>query len=180
LPPFTDAFPQLAALEDSVGVPKEYLALGALATFLLLVLMASGVGSLTSIVGFVYPTLMSFRAIETKQKGDDTQWLIYWTVYGFFTVLETFVDYVLYFVPFYYAFKLAFLVYLMHPQTRGAEFLYNSFLRDFLKKNESRIDDAINRAGRGASSVSGEAMGAAAELAHKGVVAGTKALGKDE
>ena len=78
---------------------------------LLSVLLGVGVGSLCSLIGFAYPTLASFRAIETKQKGDDTQWLIYWTVYAFFSVLETFVDYVLYFVPFYYAFKLAFLVW---------------------------------------------------------------------
>jgi hypothetical protein len=31
----------------------------------------------------------------------------------------------------------------MLPQTKGAKFLYDSFLKDFLKKNESRIDAAM-------------------------------------
>jgi len=57
-------------------------------------------------IGFFYPAWASFKAIETKQKGDDTQWLIYWTVYAFFSILEAFIDFLLYFVPFYYAFKL--------------------------------------------------------------------------
>jgi len=161
-------------------VPKEYVVLGAASAGVLLILLGIGVGSLCSIIGFVYPTIASFRAIETKTKNDDTQWLIYWTVYGFFAVLETFVDYVLYFVPFYYAFKLAFLLWLMLPQTRGAEFLYNSFLRDFLRANESRIDSAINKAGRSASGVGGEAVSAAADLAAQGVIAGSAALKKGE
>ena len=94
---------------DALSASFLFLAASTLA--LLSVLLGVGVGSLCSLIGFAYPTLASFRAIETKQKGDDTQWLIYWTVYAFFSVLETFVDYVLYFVPFYYAFKLAFLVW---------------------------------------------------------------------
>ncbi|GMH62135.1 hypothetical protein TL16_g03412, partial [Triparma laevis f. inornata] len=98
------------------------------------------------IIGFLYPSLQSFKAIETKQKGDDTQWLIYWTVYALFSILEAFIDWLLYFIPFYYAFKLAFLLWLMLPQTRGASFLYETFLRDFLKRNESKIDAAIDTA----------------------------------
>lgn len=55
---------------------------------MLLLLLGVGVGSLCSIIGFLYPSLQSFKAIETKQKGDDTQWLIYWTVYALFSILE--------------------------------------------------------------------------------------------
>jgi hypothetical protein len=32
-------------------------------------------------------------------------------------------------IPFYYAFKLAFLVFLGHPQWKGAVVVYNSFLK---------------------------------------------------
>jgi receptor expression-enhancing protein 5/6 len=34
----------------------------------------------------------------------------------------------------------------MLPQTRGAKFLYDSFLKDFLLSTESKIDKAMNTA----------------------------------
>jgi receptor expression-enhancing protein 5/6 len=101
-----------------------------------------GAGVLCSLVGFVFPAFKSFEAIEHKNKGDDIQWLVYWVVFAFFSVIETFRDFLLYWIPFYYAFKLAFLLWAMLPQTKGAKFLYDSFLKDFLKK-ENRIDAAM-------------------------------------
>jgi receptor expression-enhancing protein 5/6 len=130
-------------LQVTLKVPKEYLVLGAAAVFTILVFFGVGAGVLCSIVGFLYPAFKSFEAIESKQKGDDIQWLIYWVVFAFFSVIETFIDFLLYWIPFYYAFKLAFLLWAMLPQTKGAKFLYDSFLKDFLKKNESRIDAAM-------------------------------------
>jgi len=44
-------------------------------------------------------------------------------------------------LPFYFFFKLCFLVYLFHPQTKGALFIYNSFIRQFLSKHERIIDE---------------------------------------
>lgn len=128
----------------------------------IVLIIGIGVGSMTSIVGFVYPAFKSFHAIETKNKGDDTQWLVYWVIFAFFHIAETFIDYLLYWIPFYYAFKLAFLLWCMLPQTRGSKFLYESFLKDFLKKNESKIDaamaDAKNNAGALASDMVGGDM----------------------
>ncbi len=115
-----------------------------------------GAGSLCSIVGFVYPAFKSFEAIETKNKGEDTQWLVYWVVFAFFSIIEVFIDFLLYWIPFYYAFKLAFLLWAMLPQTKGAKFLYDSFLKDFLKKNESKIDAAMADAKKTVNSVGTE------------------------
>mmetsp|Transcript_19954 Transcript_19954/g.36194 ORF Transcript_19954/g.36194 Transcript_19954/m.36194 type:complete len:186 (-) Transcript_19954:391-948(-) len=152
-----DKVPVLQQAEDITKVPKEFLVLGGGALSLILLFFGIGAGSLCSIVGFVYPAFKSFEAIESQVRGDDTQWLIYWTVYAFFSVIEVFVDYLLYWIPFYYAFKLAFLLWAMLPQTKGAKFIYDSFLKDFLKKNESKIDAALNEAKRSASSITSAA-----------------------
>lgn len=127
-------------------VPKEFIAVGAGFLFAVVLVFGVGIGSLSSLVGFVYPAYKSFQAVETKNKGDDVQWLVYWVIFAFFTILESFLEVVLYLIPFYYAFKLAFLLWAMLPQTKGAKFLYDSFLKDLLKKNESRIDAALNDA----------------------------------
>jgi receptor expression-enhancing protein 5/6 len=53
--------------------------------------------------------------------------LVYWVVYSFFTILETFISYILYWIPFYFAFKLAFLVWLMYRN--GAKTVYDLGLK---------------------------------------------------
>lgn len=60
----------------------------------------------------------SFKAIETKQKEDDTQWLTYWTVIGFVQMVEYFSDILLYWFPFYYLFKTLFVLWLALPRFR--------------------------------------------------------------
>jgi receptor expression-enhancing protein 5/6 len=135
--------------QDKTKVPKEYFAVGA--TFLAAIIVFLGVGAatLTSIIGFAYPAWKSFEAIEQKNKGDDIQWLVYWVLYAFFSLIETFKEFILYWIPFYFAFKLAFLLWAMLPQTKGSKFLYDSFLKDFLKKSSeptSRIDTAMAEA----------------------------------
>jgi len=45
---------------------------------------------------------LSIKAIESNVKDDDTQWLTYWVVYGFFSLVEAFSDIFLFWFPFYY------------------------------------------------------------------------------
>ena len=151
-------------------------------SFLLLSLVFFGIGagSLCSIVGFVYPAYKSLLAIETPTRGDDTQWLIYWVVYCFFSMIEVFTDFLLYWIPFYYAFKLAFLLWAMMPQTKGAKFLYDSFLKDFLKKNESKIDAALDDAKRTAGTISSEIAAATAEISAAGMKSASDAMNVDK
>ena len=142
--------------------------LGGAALFILLIFFGVGAGVLCSMVGFLYPAFKSFEAIEHKTKGDDIQWMVYWVVFAFFSVIESFRDFLLYWIPFYYAFKLAFLLWAMLPQTKGAKFLWDSFLKDFLKKSEgNRIDAAMADAKKSADSAASEVAGQAADLTKK-------------
>ena len=102
--------------QKKTGVPKEFLAIGAGVAVLLILVFGVGIASLSSLVGFVYPAYKSFQAIESKTKGDDTQWLVYWVIFAIFSIMEVFVNLVLYWIPFYYAFKLAFLLWAMVSQ----------------------------------------------------------------
>jgi len=134
----------------------------------MLVFFGIGASLLCTIVGFVYPAFKSFETIENKTKGDDIQWLVYWVIFAFYALIETFRSFLLFWIPFYYAFKLAFLLWAMLPQTKGAKFLYDSFLKDFLKKNESRIDAALSEAKKSADTTASELVGdAAADLTKK-------------
>lgn len=153
---FTPSFTLFSKNQDKTNVPKEMLVSGAAGVFALIIIAGVGMGTLSGLVGFGYPAFKSFQAIETKHKGDDTQWLVYWVIFALFSIMETFVDLLLYWIPFYYAFKLAFLLWAMLPQTKGAKFLYDNFLKDFLKKNESRIDAALADAKKQAGAIGSE------------------------
>jgi receptor expression-enhancing protein 5/6 len=128
-------------------VPKEIISIVGAFFALAIILFGLSTGTICDIVGFLYPAIQSLKAIEHKAQGNEvTQWLIYWVVYSLFSIIEVFITSLLYWIPFYYAFKLAFLLWAMLPQTRGAKFLYDSFLKDFLLVTESKIDKAMNTA----------------------------------
>ena len=67
---------------------------------------------------------MSFLANETDHPDDDKQWLTYWVCFGVFNVIDQFAGFILQWIPFYYLAKLIFLLFLLHPKTRGAEMVY--------------------------------------------------------
>eukprot|EP00802_Teleaulax_amphioxeia_P020838 Tamp_21140.p2 GENE.Tamp_21140~~Tamp_21140.p2 ORF type:complete len:158 (+),score=40.60 Tamp_21140:363-836(+) len=72
------------------------------------------------LVGVLYPSIESYKALKTENKDDDSQWLSYWIIFSLFTLVEFFLDIVLAWIPLYYEAKLIGLLYLALPQTRGA------------------------------------------------------------
>eukprot|EP01118_Nematostelium_gracile_P018200 TRINITY_DN801_c0_g1_i1.p1 TRINITY_DN801_c0_g1~~TRINITY_DN801_c0_g1_i1.p1 ORF type:complete len:147 (-),score=27.92 TRINITY_DN801_c0_g1_i1:86-526(-) len=101
---------------------------------------------LCNIVGFAYPTYASFKALESDDKDDDSQWLCYWIVYSLFSVVESFTDFFIFWVPFYYEGKLVLLLALQFPQLKLASTIYHSYIRPILKANEAQIDSAMSDA----------------------------------
>lgn len=85
----------------------------------------------------IYPGLQSIRAIETHDKDDDKAWLTYWMVFGFIHVAETFLGFIFYFIPYWSWIRIALFVWLI--QFNGAQTLFETVLRDFLRKNKDLI-----------------------------------------
>ena len=106
----------------------------------LIILFTLGGTILTTIITVVYPAIQSIKALETKESDDDDKtWLTYWVVFGIFTLLDEFGGIVLHLIPFYFYVKLAFFVWLMAPQTRGAETFYRTLLKPILIANKDII-----------------------------------------
>lgn len=167
-----DQVPALQNIEDKLKVPKEYLVIAGGFLFVIVVFFGIGANTMCSFIGFIFPAYQTILAIENKNKGDDVQWLVYWILYSFFNVIETFQDFIIYWIPFYFAFKLAFLLWAMFPQTRGAKFVYDSFLKDFLKKStgtsmSTRIDAAMQDAKRASDTNTAELVNNVADLTKK-------------
>jgi len=101
---------------------------------------------LCTILATTYPVYASFKALETEDKNDDTQWLTYWIVFSVFALFESLADELVFWVPFYYELKLLILIALQIPQLQLASTLYTVYLRPILKRNEAKIDSAIGEA----------------------------------
>ncbi|KAJ2319228.1 ER membrane protein DP1/Yop1 [Coemansia sp. RSA 2681] len=123
------AMPLARTFQAKTGVPKVYGGLGLASLLFSLVFFNIGAPFLVNLTGFGYAAYASFDAIESPGKEDDIQWLTYWVVFGFCNVAEYFTGMLTYWIPFYYVFKLGFLVWLMMPATRGAERLYHTTIK---------------------------------------------------
>ncbi|XP_047333025.1 HVA22-like protein e [Impatiens glandulifera] len=78
----------------------------------------------------LWPLYASVIAIESPSKEDDEQWLAYWILYSFLTLLEMLIQPLLEWIPIWYDLKLALVAWLVLPQFRGAAFLYERFVRE--------------------------------------------------
>ncbi|KAJ1306361.1 hypothetical protein OPQ81_007367 [Rhizoctonia solani] len=123
-------YPAMNQLEQRTGVPKTYLAAGGVALMILLVSVNALAAPASNLVGWGLPAYLSMRAIESPSGRDDVQWLTYWVIFGFLTYLESFaLRLVLYYVPWYFALKTVFVLWLQLPQTKGAYKLYHAAIR---------------------------------------------------
>ncbi|CAO3638835.1 unnamed protein product [Mucor hiemalis] len=132
-------------VERRTGVPKSYLVLGTSTALFMLIFFNLGAQLLTNAIAWVYPAYASFKAIESPSTDDDTQWLTYWTVIGFFQMIEYFSDILLFWFPFYYTFKTLIILWLLLPQFRGAEIAYVRFVRPFLLRAQPEIERRTNK-----------------------------------
>lgn len=124
-----DALTKVAA---SIKVEKAYLFTAACALPVLLMYFI-GIGHvIIDLIGFVYPLYASIKAVETKEKDDDTQWLTYWIIFSLFKISEGIADFLISFIPFYFLLKAFFLVWCYHPSTKGAQQVYNVVVKPYI------------------------------------------------
>lgn len=120
-------YPQLNQLEQQTSVPKVYVVLGLGVLYFALVFFNIAGEFLVNVVGFALPAYYSLDALFTTTKADDSQWLTYWVVYAFLTVLESAVNAV-YWFPFYYVFKFVLVLWMALPATNGAQTVFHSLI----------------------------------------------------
>jgi len=115
---------------------------GLVAFVFVVVFLGFGMPLVCNLVCFVPPAAISLTAFLDKSVSSAEQqflkanWMTYWVIFGLFTALETFRAAILYVFPYYYAFKVAVLVWCMSPTWRGAAFIYDHGLKDLVTNKQ--------------------------------------------
>ncbi|XP_040263052.1 receptor expression-enhancing protein 2 [Bufo bufo] len=96
--------------------------------------------------GTLYPAYSSYKAVKTKNVKEYVKWMMYWIVFAFFSTAETLTDIILSWFPFYFELKIAFVIWLLSPYTKGSSVLYRKFVHPTLSSKEKEIDEYIAQA----------------------------------
>jgi len=88
------------------------------------------------VFGMLYPAYYSYKAVKTKNVKEYVRWMMYWIVFALYTVIETVTDQTVAWFPLYYELKIAFVVWLLSPYTKGASLIYRKFLHPLLSSKE--------------------------------------------
>ncbi|CAG9830344.1 unnamed protein product [Diabrotica balteata] len=138
--------PILSAAEQKTGLDRVYLALGAAAFLGIWLVFGYFAQLICNSLGFLYPAYVSIKAIESKEKDDDTKWLTYWVVFSLFSVTEYFVDIIVRWFPLYWLIKCIFMVWLMLPgDVNGSVILYRRVIKPYFLKHQGEIDGVVNK-----------------------------------
>ncbi|KAL8152962.1 hypothetical protein V2J09_010722 [Rumex salicifolius] len=94
------------------------------------------------VLGYAYPAYGCYKTVEkNKFNIDDLRfWCQYWILMAALSVFEVFGDIFISWLPLYGEMKLAFIIYLWYPKTKGTKYIYEAFVRPVLTNHESEID----------------------------------------
>ncbi|KAI7745702.1 hypothetical protein M8C21_026604 [Ambrosia artemisiifolia] len=103
--------------------------------------------SLVLVLGYAYPAFECFKTIERQGVGNAELrfWCQYWVIVAILTVFERIGDIFISWVPMYGELKLALIIYLWYPSTRGTGFVYDAMLRPFIVRHETDIETSLKR-----------------------------------
>jgi receptor expression-enhancing protein 5/6 len=175
--------PSIKKLSDHTRVPP--LGVASIAALVVLSYTIYGLfGQLVStFFGVVVPGYYSFKAVEdfSELAIDSTElrakasgmrfWVIYWVVLAVFMTAEYFTYGLLSWLPLYQPLKLSILLWLYLPQTRGANFVYHWFVAPTLRRNQHRIDGALEQSGNQLKAGVKNALGDAVDTSFGGMQA---------
>ncbi|EGS19972.1 uncharacterized protein CTHT_0044680 [Thermochaetoides thermophila DSM 1495] len=98
---------------------------------------------LSSVASFLFPIFASYKALKAGDPSQLTPWLMYWVVLSIALLIESWLGWFLFFVPFYSYARLLFMLYLVLPQTQGARTIYEEYVHPRLEENEAAIEEFI-------------------------------------
>ena len=162
----SQGFVGLIATKTGLRHAYVVIILGALTAFLLLHALLNGF--ILFMVAIIGPAYVTFKAIESPNKEDDTKMLYYWCVLGFFMIADRFFGFALDYLPFPGVFRFTFLVCLIVKDYALSKAIYDITIAPVLNKYKVYVDeatkvatDSVKEAAKEASKVKEKLVGEA-------------------
>ena len=108
----------------------------------------------SNLIGIFYPLICSIKSLDTDRTEEDKIWLTYWLVFSLYLILEIILGYFLRLLPYYYFFKTGLFFYLYLPNTKGAEKIYNKFIKSTFKTCEVNVEKLLTDLQQDAKNIS--------------------------
>ena len=100
---------------------------------------------ITNLLGTLYPAFWTIKSIENDDLEEQKNWLTYWAVFGSFVLIDMFSPVIVKIIPFYFVFKIIFLIMLFMPGSKVGPFIYDILVKKILGKYEEKIDIAFDQ-----------------------------------
>jgi len=100
---------------------------------------------ITNLLGTLYPAFWTIKSIENDDLEEQKNWLTYWAVFGSFVLIDMFSPVIVKIIPFYFVFKIIFLIMLFMPGSKVGPFIYGILVKKILGKYEDKIDNAFDQ-----------------------------------
>ncbi|WBW70630.1 ER membrane organization protein, HVA22/TB2/DP1 family protein [Schizosaccharomyces osmophilus] len=120
---------------------------------------------LSTVIGAGYPIYRSYLLLEVPAKANQLipkafqirnnepktvdeerrRLMAYWCVYGCVTSIEGLVGSYIRWVPFYSTAKVVLWIWLLHPKTRGSEYVYQTYISTFLREHKDTIQGFLEK-----------------------------------
>lgn len=129
------AVPMMDEMTKKTGLGRIELVLCCVGAFVFVLLVAMNVGArfLTHAGGYCYPALQSLKAADSGKKDEVVKWLSFWVIYAGMTLVEYLDSALFALLPYYFLFKLIFMLWLALPPFNGANRFYVNFLQYLVK-----------------------------------------------
>ena len=143
--------PSASTIENHINIIEKRaqvnpkVLIGGLAVALILTTTKWFSSYVTCLVGVLCPTYLSLKALDSPEEDDDKHFLTYWVVYGLFSVFDVFTSFLINKIPFYYTFKLAFLIWMFMPNFKGSIYVYNIVIGPLFRKYEGKFDKGVEK-----------------------------------
>jgi receptor expression-enhancing protein 5/6 len=164
----------IGLLAEKSGLRHAYVVIiiALLSAFLLLNALLNGL--ILFLVAIIGPAYVTYKAIESPNKEDDTKMLYYWTVLGFFMIADRFFGFLLDFLPFSGVFRFIFLVCLIIKDFALSKTIYQMTIAPILNKYKVYVDEATKAAKDSVKSAATEAAKEASKVKDKLIEEGIK------
>ena len=135
---------QMILIQEKTGVKGIYVViLLVICVFLVYLNIFDTV--ITNLLGTLYPAFWTIKSIENDDLAEQKNWLTYWAVFGSFVLIDMFSPVIVKIIPFYFVFKIVFLIMLFMPGSKVGPFIYGILVKKILGKYEDEIDNAFDQ-----------------------------------